>query len=151
MSVNNTIDVDDIQEKINRAQKLWSQVVKDLTIKVINEKLQHLSDVQAEAISNRQLVVDEIAIYSAKIWREKQKIKKLEKSRFEFYATSYAIKTSGAEKLRLINADLSDRQLVVDLYDEHINHLRETAKNMEAINYNVKNKIQAFNIIGGYE
>ena len=147
----NAANVDDVQEKINRAQKMWSQTVRDLTVKVINKKLQYLADVQAESISNRQLVVDEISIYSAKIWRENHKIKKLEKARFEFYATSYAIKTSGPEKLRLINADLSDRQLIVDLYDVHINHLRETAKDLDAINYNVKNKIQAWNIIGGYE
>lgn len=151
MSSNNALNVDDVQEKINRSQKMWSQMVKDLTSKITNVKLQLIADIQAEAISNRQICVEEIGIYTAKIWREQHKIKKLEKSRFEFYATSYQVKTSGPEKLRLINADLADRQLIVDLYDAQVNYLRETAKNLEAINYNVKNKIEALNITGGYD
>ena len=143
--------IDEIINLKNNSEKHWSQKVLDISDSLKESKLQNISDIQAEAISNRQLVVDEISIYGAKIWREKQKIKKLEKSGFEFYATSYQVKTSGTEKVKLINADLSDRQYIVDLYDEHVNHLREVAKHFDAINFGVKNKLQALNILGGYE
>ena len=35
--------------------------------------------------------------------------------------------------------------------DEHVNFLRDTSKNLEAINYSVKGKIELANILGGYK
>ena len=78
-------------------------------------------------------------------------MKGLTKKRFEFYATSYQVKTSGTEKLRLIEADLSEYQLFINELDEHVNLLRDTSKNLEAINYSAKSKIELYNMLGGYK
>ncbi len=142
------IKVDEIIKKLQQSEKVWSNKVRQLTTTAKEIKLLDIANINADAISNRQIVVDEISIYGAKIWREKQHLKKLEKSRFEFYVTSYQIKTSGPEKLRLINSDLSDRQYIVDLYDEHVMHLREVARHFDNINFMVKNRLQAVTIIG---
>jgi hypothetical protein len=140
--------VDELIKKIQTSEKVWSNKVRELNNKAKAIKLIDIGNINADAISNRQLVVDEKSIYGAKVWRERQHIKKLEKSRFEFYATSYQIKTSGAEKLRLINSDLADRQYIVDLYDEHVQFLLEVARHFDAINFMVKNRIQATTIMG---
>ncbi len=142
------IKVDEIIKKLQQSEKVWSNKVRQLTTTAKEIKLLDIANINADAISNRQIVVDEISIYGAKIWREKQHLKKLEKSRFEFYVTSYQIKTSGPEKLRLINSDLSDRQYIVDLYDEHVMHLREVARHFDNINFMVKNLLLAVTIIG---
>ena len=78
-------------------------------------------------------------------------MKVLTKQKFEFYATSYQVKTSGTEKLRLIESDLSEYQLFIDELDEYVNFLRDTSKNLEAINYSVKGKIELASILGGYK
>ena len=132
------------------SKKLWKATIKFLTDK-LKEDIKNAADIQAEAISHRQSVVDEVNTYAMKIHKLMQKMKVLTKQRFEFYATSYQVKTSGTEKLRLIEADLSEHQLFIDELDEHVIFLRETSKNLEAINYSVKSKIELANILGGFK
>ena len=130
--------------------KQWKAIINNLTDKLKGD-VKDATDIQAEAISHRQSVVEEIKIYSVKVWRSVQKMKGLTKKRFEFYATSYQVKTSGTEKLRLIEADLSEYQLFINELDEHVNLLRDTSKNLEAINYSAKSKIELYNMLGGYK
>lgn len=137
-------------KKMLESSKKWKIIVKDLSDKLKGD-LKDCSEVQAEAISQRQNVVDEIRIYSVKVYKLVQKMKVLSKARFEFYATSYQVKTSGTEKLKLIEADLSEYQLFINELDEHVNFLRETSKNLDAINYAFKNKLELTNILGGYK
>lgn len=138
------------EKKIKESKGQWQAIVDDLTSR-LRDDIKGVIDVQAEAISHRQSVVDEINIYSVKVWKLVQKIKVLSKGRFEFYATSYQVKTSGTEKLRLIEADLSEYQLFINIIDEYVSFLRDTSKNLDAINYSVKSKIELTNILGGYK
>jgi hypothetical protein len=50
----------------------------------------------------------------------------------------------------LIEADLADHQSFIDELDEHVNFLKDTSKNLESINYAVKERIELANILGGY-
>ena len=137
-------------KKMLDSTKDWKLIVINLTNRLKGD-IKDVTDIQAEAISHRQSVVEEIRTYSVKIYKLVQKMKVLTKQRFEFYATSYQVKTSGTEKLRLIEADLSENQLFINELDEHVNFLRETSKNLESINYSVKSKIELANILGGYK
>jgi len=139
-----------IYKQIFDSTKNWKIIIDNLTTRLRGD-IKFAIDIQTEAISHRQSVVEEVKDYSVKIYKLVQKMKVLNKNRFEFYATSYQVKTSGAEKLRLIDSDLSTYQLFIDELDEHVNFLRETSKNLEAINYSVKNKIEVANILGGYK
>lgn len=141
----------EIIKKAIDSEKIWSKIIRDISDRLRESNVKHVSEIQADTINNRQLVVDEISIYGVKIWKEKQILKKLEKTRFEFYATSYPIKTSGTEKLRLIQSDLSDRQYIINRYEEHVEFLRNASKNLDALNFGCKNKIELYNILGGYE
>ena len=140
----------EISKKMIDSTKQWKSIVNDLT-KRLSGDIKFVIDIQAEAISHRQSVIEEIKIYSVKIYKLVQKMKVLTKARFEFYATSYQVKTSGTEKVKLIDADLSEYQLFINELDEHVNFLRDTSKNLEAINYSVKSKIELANILGGYK
>ena len=101
------------------------------TVKLLSEKLKldvkDVIELQSEAISYRQIVVEEINIYSVKILKLVQKIKVLYKDRFEFYAQEYQIKTVSSEKVRLIDSDMSENQSFIDEMDQHVNFLRENA------------------------
>lgn len=131
------------------SEQQWKAIIKTLTTKLKGD-VKDVIELQADTISYRQIAVDEIKTYGVKIYKLVQKIKVLSKDRFEFYATSYQVKTSGTEKLKLIEADLSEHQLFINEMDEHVNFLRETSKNLESINYGIKNKIELANILGGY-
>lgn len=125
------------------------------TVKLLSEKLKldvkDVIELQSEAISYRQIVVEEINIYSVKILKLVQKIKVLYKDRFEFYAQEYQIKTVSSEKVRLIDSDMSENQSFIDEMDQHVNFLRETTRNLDNIIYGIKNKIELTNILGGYK
>ena len=140
----------EISKKMIESKKVWKATIKNLTEKLKGD-VRFATDIQAEAISQRQNVIDEVNTYAVKILKLVQKMKVLTKQKFEFYATSYQVKTSGTEKLRLIEADLSEYQLFIDELDEYVNFLRDTSKNLEAINYSVKGKIELANILGGYK
>lgn len=151
MSENEELDSrQKLQKKMLESSKQWIAIVNKLTGRLIHDDLKNIADIQAEAISQRQMVVEEIKNYSVKIHKLVQKMKVLTKEKFEFYATSYQVKTSGTEKLRLIESDLSDYQCFINELDEHVNFLRDTSKNLESINYSVKAKIELANILGGY-
>lgn len=137
-------------KRMIESSKQWKVIVHNLSNRIINDDLKNIVNVQAEAISQRQNVVEEIKIYSVKIHKLVQKMKMLTKARFEFYATAYQVKTSGTEKVKLIDADLSEYQSFIDELDEHVNFLRDTSKNLESINYSVKAKIDLANILGDY-
>jgi len=139
-----------ICKRMSESTKQWKIIIDSLTTKLRGD-IKFAIDIQAEAISHRQSVVEEVKDYSVKIYKLVQKMKVLTKARFEFYATSYQVKTSGSEKLKLIDSDLSEYQVFIDELDEHVNFLRDTSKNLEAINYSVKNKIEVANILGGYK
>lgn len=150
MSESNKISIEEIRDKINKSQKHWSKEVSTFTNKLKETKIEYIVDVQADAISQRQLTIDEISIYGVKVWKEKQKLKKMEKIKFQYYATKYPVKTNSSEKTKLIRSDLSDIEYLIDIYDEHVNFLREVASHFESINYAIKNKIQLESIIGGF-
>lgn len=150
--MSNTEEKDDsrliLSKKMIESTKYWRAVVDGLTRRIREDNLQIVCNIQAEAISHRQSVVEEVRTYSVKIHKLVQKMKVLTKARFEFYATSYQVKTSGTEKIKLIESDLSEYQSFINELDEHVNFLRDTSKNLESINYSVKGRIELANILG---
>ncbi len=138
----------ELSEEMFKAVKYWESIVNSLTNRIKNDHLKDITDIQAEAISYRQKAIEEVRTYSIRIHKLVQKMKVLHKAKFEFYSTSYQVKTNGTEKLRLIEADLSENQAFINELDEHVNFLRDTAKNLESINYAIKGKIELYNIIG---
>ena len=139
----------DLSKKMIESTKEWSAIIKNLSFR-LKGNIDTIVDVKAEAISHRQSVIEEVKIYTVKIYKLVAKMKVLHKQKFEYYATSYQVKTSGTEKLRLIEADLAEHQAFIDELDEHVNFLKDTSKNLESINFAVKDRISLANILGGY-
>ena len=149
MEINEKIE--GLKKKISDSEKNWSAIVDLLAKKLQNKDLKDLSELQAESISYHSMAVDEINVYGKQIYHEKKRLKILLKQRFEFYATSYQIKTSGSEKLRLIEADLADIQELIDMYDLHCNHLQEKAKEIDKVYWGIKQKGELYKIFNGIE
>ena len=72
----------EITKKILESKKKWSSIINNLTYRLKNDNIQDIYDVQAEAISHRQEVGDEVHIYAVKIHKLVHKMKLLSKNKF---------------------------------------------------------------------
>lgn len=142
---------EELLKRVLESTKQWTAIIKMLSYKLNKVDLKDVCDIQAEAISYRQDAIEEINNYSIKILKLVQKTKVLTKERFEYYATGYQVKTSAAEKIKLIDADLSQHELFISQLDEHVVFLRETSSQLKDVNYSIKNRIEVANILGGYK
>jgi len=131
---------DELKKQLIETENYWNQTIEETSKKLLRP-VQEVIQLQAEVISLRQILSEEIKSISYQIYKSRQMMKEYEKERLEFYLTGYQVKTSGGEKTKMIEADLSLYQYRVDIFDVHVNFLRETQKNIDYMNYGIKNKI----------
>jgi len=98
--------IEQLEEKLEEERNKWNRIITDLTGR-INDEIKTAMQLEAESISFRQILNDEIAKYTYRIYKSVPRLKQLTKSRFEYYATQYQIKTNGSEKNKLIDSDLA--------------------------------------------
>ena len=127
----------------------WNDIIKNLAHKLKGD-IKNLIETQAEIISYKQILIDQIRKYALEISKNQTNIKVLKKLRFEFYSGGgyqLTIKNSG-DKSALIEADIVDIQYRTDILDVHISYLRETGDNLKTMDYTVKNRIQLMDTLG---
>jgi len=139
--------IPEVEKKLESSQKKWSSIVISIKQRLF-EEVQKMPEVEAESISHIQILTDEITSYSLRIAKHMSKYRKMEKEKFEFYCMGYKIKTNAAEKNKLIGADLSSHQHHINIFEIHVEFLRETKKNLDNIRWAVKNKIELYNQLG---
>lgn len=105
-------------------------------------------DLQSDIINNRQIIADEIKKIAYKIYKDIPTIKKMRKQQFEYYTLKYQIKTNSTEKVKLMEADLALYDYKIDIYNTHMEFLRECCKSLDNMNFAIKNKIELLNVIG---
>lgn len=137
----------DLEEKLKEQETYWNKTIKTLASK-LSDEVRTIVDLQADVITNKQIATEDIAEFTYKIYKLLPTLKLLRKQKFEYYTTSYPIKTSGTEKLKLIEADLCMYEYRMNLLENHIDFLRETTKNLENINFAIKNKVSILQILG---
>lgn len=135
----------ELRKKLEEQERYWNSSVETLSKKLM-KPVQESIQLQAEAISIRQILTEQIKSMSYQIYKFKQKVKEFEKERLEYYLFEYKIKTNIGEKVKLLEGDLASYQYRLDIYDIHINFLRETQKNIDNINFAVKNKITLYQL-----
>lgn len=139
--------LDLLQEKLLESQGNWNRIIESLA-KRVNCELKETIDLEAEAISYRQILIDEKSKYLFKIYKDMPRIKQLRKTQFEYYATKYQIKTNASEKTRLIDADIAFYEAKIEYLENHINFLTESMKTCDHVIWSVKSKIDMYNITG---
>jgi hypothetical protein len=82
--------------------------------------------------------------------RSKQdvKLKRIKQDKFIWYATSFGVKTNMGEKSLLIEAHVAEEQRNIELIENYIEFLRQTSKNLESLQFTIKNIIDLFNYLG---
>ncbi len=143
---------DRMEEFFNNKRAEWNQMVeplfKALSLDFGNPKnSKEILDTQSLALSYRQLLNEQINFFLNKRSKEETKIKKLRQDKFVFYATGFGIKTSLGEKAILIDGHLSENERSMQMIESYIQFMRDTVKNLESINYGIKNIIELFNFL----
>ena len=142
------------EAKLKKIETTLREVEEMITKKInslanrINCELKETLDLQTEATSYRQFLVDERTKMYYKMYRELPKLKKMKKYYFESYSTKYPIKINSTEKAKLIEADVVFIETKLEYYQNTINFLTESIKTVDHVIYSVKNKIELYNATG---
>jgi len=137
-----------LESKLNKETTIWNSRIKKIAHDM-RGNIKTIPDLEADIISFKQDVVDEIRAYSLVLHKNNITLKELRKQRFEFYSTTYQIAIKNdATKKGLIEADIAKIQYKNDLLDAHTDFLRETANDLESFKYSVKNRLELLKILG---
>jgi len=137
-----------LEQQLDSEQEKWDKIISDLSMKLKGD-IKYLYEVDADISSYKQIIISEMRKYSLYIYKDNKVMKSLVKSRFEWYSTKYQIniKSSG-DKMKLIEADVSDIQYKIDILDNHIEYLKGCGDNLKQMAYSIKNRIELLNILG---
>lgn len=139
--------LEELEKKLVESEKNWDRIIGELSKRITCE-LKETVQLEADAMSYRQIIIDEKTNYLYKIYKDMPKIKQLRKTQFEYYALKYQIKTNGTERTKLIDADLSYYDAKIEILENHINFLTESLKSVDHVLWGIKNKIAIHNLLG---
>lgn len=130
----------DFGEIFTAERATWKDRIMELSIRMRN--VREIAEVQIDLFSDRQKLLE----YTHKLGQALSKLtaeyRKRRKDQL-IQRTERENKMYGAnEKTVLIEGDLSDLKERIDLVDNHISHMNETAKTIDHMLYGIKTRIQ---------
>ena len=142
---------DRMEEFFGEKRAQWGANIEPL-FKVMRENFQPEStqkivDIQASALSYRQVLNEEISLFLNKRSKEDVKLKKARQDKFLFYATGFGLKTNMGEKTILIDAHTAQLERTIQIIDTHIEFLRACNKNLESLGFSIKTVIELYNYL----
>jgi hypothetical protein len=136
--------------KVKREEwtKLITPLFESIKIDIDSTTSRKIMDIQALTLTYRQSINDEISLYLNRRSKQDVKLKRIKQDKFIWYATSFGVKTNMGEKTLLIEAHVAEEQRNIELIESYIEFLRQSNKNLEALQFSVKNIIELFNYLG---
>lgn len=142
---------DKLEEFFNNKRSDWDNLLdplfESLKLKINLETSNKIMETQSYSLSYRQNINSEISTFLNRRSKQEVKLKKLRQEKFIFYATGFTVKTSMGEKTILIDAHVSEEQRNIELIENYIEYLRGASKNLESLQYTLKNIIELFNLL----
>lgn len=129
-----------LEEFFNQKRETWTKNLMPLFAQ-LKEPPQAIYEMQAEALSYRHAVNEEMAYFMQKLTRETSSMKQAKRDRFIYYATGFQLKTNTGEKNVLVDGDLAEVDRTIELMQLHIEFLRECIKTIDNIGYAIKNRV----------
>lgn len=137
-------------------------------IKGMKSSPEQLSDTQAELISMRQRLTEEVAYITKQIAKENGRLKKHKADKFVFYSTGVypdgtkatakmtirdmnivSMKKTKGETELIISGDLCDLEALVDVFVGYHTYLKESVKTLDHSLYGIKNRVELMNLMMG--
>lgn len=136
--------IDKLIAKLGEREDYWTKTIDDIS-KRLNCSAKDVIPLQAETISLYQQLNEQIKNMVYELAKMMPKIKAFKKERFEYYAGALSPYPNNAtERMRLIEWDVAKLEQRKDILDGHIEFLRIALKDIDNMNYSVKNKISLY-------
>lgn len=143
---------DRLEEFFNGKRSEWSKNIDPLfevlKIEITTQTSKKIMETQALCLSYRQVINEQISSFLDRRSKQDVKLKRIKQDKFIWYATSFGVKTNMGEKSLLIEAHVAEEQRNVELIENYIEYLRQTNKNLESLQFTIKNIIDLFNYLG---
>jgi hypothetical protein len=143
---------DKLEDFFNSKREEWSKLIDPLfevlKIEITTGTSKKIMESQSLCLSYRQLLTEQISSFLDRRSKQDVKLKRIKQDKFIWYATSFGVKTNMGEKTLLIEAHVAEEQRNVELIENYIEYLRSTNKNLESLQYTIKNIIDLFNYLG---
>jgi hypothetical protein len=152
LKINKLKDINDkLEEYFTSKRDNWGSLVgplfESLKLEINLETSKRIMETQSYSLSYRQNINGEISTFLDKRSRQEVKLKKLRQEKFIFYATGFGVKTNMGEKSILIDAHVAEEQRNIEIVENYIEFLRQLNKNLESLQYTLKNIIELFNLL----
>jgi len=119
----------------------WEKLLQPLYATLASRDMKSTVVLQADVLSLRQKLQEDITMYMNRLAKEMSKFRKAKADRLEFYMHGFGIKTASTERTAMIDRDLSEKKRNVELLESHIEFLRESRYSCDQIQYAVKNLV----------
>jgi len=138
-------NIDKLIIKLKESEDYWIKTVESLANR-LRCSAKAVISLQADTISQRQRVAENIKDMSYEMFKLVSKIKANKKQIFEYYSTTYPIIVNATEKAKLVEWDLHKLDHQKNVLDNHIDFLRECLKDLDNVNFAIKNKIALYQL-----
>lgn len=127
-----------LDKKLSEQRKEWTLKIQDLSksLRYING----MEDTIAMVLSNRQIMIDQIAYINVKIKEQQRKINDRYREKYlEYYNFDY--KLSEKQKDRFIEADLADENVMLSHLQNQLDFFRESVKTLDNMGFAIRNRL----------
>ena len=143
---------DKLEDFFKQKREEWTlkstPLFESIKIEMNSSTYTKIFDTKSTSLSYRQMINEQISSFLNKRSKQEVKIKKLKQDKFIYYAIGFTVKTNMGEKTLLIEAHVAEEQRNIQLIENHIEFLRQLNKNLESLQYTIKNIIDLFNYLG---
>ena len=147
--IKKTADTNDrMEEFFNGKREEWNKNITPLyevlkmDFNATNSK--KIMEIQAIALSFRQILNEQISFFLNKRSKEDTTLKRLRQEKFVHYATGFGLKTNLGEKSILIDGHIAENERSIQLIDVHVEYLRSSGKSLSDLQYTIKNIISLY-------
>jgi hypothetical protein len=124
--------------KLSDQRKEWTLKIQELSksLRYING----MEDTIAMVLSNRQIMIDQIAYINMKIKEQQRRINERYREKYlEYYNFDY--KLSEKQKDRFIEADLADENIMLSHLQNQLEFFRESVKTLDNMGFAIRNRL----------
>jgi len=124
--------------KLSEQRKEWTLKIQDLSksLRYING----MEDTIAMVLSNRQIIIDQIAYINMKIKEQERRINDRYREKYlEYYNFDY--KLSEKQKDRFIEADLADENIMLSHLQNQLDFFKESVKTLDNMGFAIRNRL----------
>jgi hypothetical protein len=137
----------ELSEKCEELDKHWNLKIKELSFRFKTKDGNEIVEFMADVLNEKQMVLEDIRQVADKLSKCVKRKRELSEQISQIYSTTNQIKMTDSRLNKMVEAEMSVHIRQINIYEIHIEHLRETAKNIEQINYHIKNRIDLMGIL----